>query len=163
MGLCYFVGLSGYHCIVPNYKRISELVLGGTITYNRLWYRMLMWKKMIHMHFRHLSYINEFYLQVNENAFTYERLGSRSGFEKKDNFFNPCQLLFTVRKLAYPTFTHDGNVFIRVKSLFMSQDSKISACLFVSCGKTHQTLSLSVLMETSSFLPFTALWRAGWI
>ena len=103
------------------------------------------------MHFRHLSYINEFYLQVNENAFTYERLGSRSGFEKKENFFNPSQLLFTVRKLAFPTFTHDGNVFIRVKSLFMSQDSNISACLFVSCGKTHQTLSLSVLMETCFF------------
>lgn len=71
--------------------------------------------------------------------------------KKKDNFFNPSQLLFTVRKLAYPTFTHDGNVFIRVKSLFMSQDSNISACLFVSCGKTHQTLSLSVLIETSFF------------
>lgn len=86
---------------------------------------------MIHMHFRHLSYINEFYLQMNENAFTYERLGSRSGFEKKENFFNPSQLLFTVRKLAFPTFTHDGNVFIRVKSLLCHRIATSQhVCLF---------------------------------
>ena len=39
-----------------------------------------------------LSYENEFYLHVNENSFSYERLSTKTGFEKEvqDNSEMAC-------------------------------------------------------------------------